>query len=583
MKSDRTLLQKLTPFFFLAVGIPIAVFAMFSQFRLQKSLSDSLTTRIEENLSHADRHTDMVLDKYNTLLYDFCTDDEIISIMNAINENGDELDINSSKIRKELSHICSRNNDIVGITIFTNDNQVIFYDRMSATSVNSTWAAQVKVEGKIKGTVYQGVTEPIDMGQDKVYTFRLARKLTDYRDVKKDIGTVVMSIDESVLREALKSGSDPNFLYQDGVVVSAPDSSDIGKKKEQIETGNYRISTVQNEMCGLYIMNRQSMDGYYKTLSEQAAIWVLITIATMGITAVLSYALTRPYLKEIDTMAEAMSEVEKGNFKMRLPVKDNMSVEIHRISSGFNEMVSHIEELIERVKEAILEQRSAELSALEAQIDPHFLYNTLDAINWKAIEKGEFEISEMVGALGDILRYTVKNPGDESTVEQELYWLHQYILLQSAKAGKDLQVVMDVPEEIKGCRIHKLLLQPFVENAIKHGMKRKCGECNIVLTMRKSGSQIHIMIKDNGCGIELQTLDRLNSKVAGQDSGHDEEYEKIHLGVMNVRKRLNLYYDDKADLYFESELGLYTKVHLFIPQNEQAEGGGNNENCCSGR
>ena len=113
--------------------------------------------------------------------------------------------------------------------------------------------------------------------------------------------------------------------------------------------------------------------------------------------------------------------------------EEKIPKEFTRIGRGFNEMVVHIENLIEQVKQASAEQRMAELSALEAQIDPHFLYNTLDAINWKAIENEQYEISEMIGALADILRYAVKNAGAETSLEHALSWVDSYIMIQSAK------------------------------------------------------------------------------------------------------------------------------------------------------
>lgn len=133
---------------------------------------------------------------------------------------------------------------------------------------------------------------------------------------------------------------------------------------------------------------------------------------------------------------DAMNRVERGDFSARAHTVEKIPKEFARIGHGFNEMVVHIENLIEKVKKASAEQRMAELSALEAQIDPHFLYNTLDAINWKAIENEQYEISEMLGALADILRYAVKNAGEETSLEQALSWVDSYIMIQSVKLGK---------------------------------------------------------------------------------------------------------------------------------------------------
>ena len=289
---------------------------------------------------------------------------------------------------------------------------------------------------------------------------------------------------------------------------------------------------------------------------EQVLFLCVIAVVSAVTMLFLIYRFTKPYLFAVDSLVEAMNEAEEGNFAVSVEVPDNMPVEIRRISGGFNEMVVHIDSLIGQVKEAVVEQKNAELSALEAQIDPHFLYNTLDTINWKAIENEQYDISEMVGSLADILRYTVKNAGGTTTIRQEMGWLREYTMLQAAKLGKKLHIDEQVPEEIMGYQIHKLILQPFVENAIKHGFPEKEGECCLRIIIRAAGEQLHIIIEDNGRGIAPEILKKLND---------DSEEMDGHVGITNVRKRLKLYYGEEADIYFESLQGSYTKAHLFIP------------------
>lgn len=165
----------------------------------------------------------------------------------------------------------------------------------------------------------------------------------------------------------------------------------------------------------------------------------------------------------------------------------------------------------------------------------------------------------MVGALADILRYTVKNAGGTASISEEIAWLKQYIMLQSAKFGKRLDVKIYMPEDVKECRIHKLLLQPFVENTIKYAFADQ-EECALNIRMKKSGEQLHILIQDNGQGMDPDMVAKFNQEECEMEG---------HLGIANVRKRLKLYYGRQAALYFESEAGNYTKVHLFIPIEEE--------------
>lgn len=562
IKREKTLRQKLMPFFFLAVAAPVVLFACLSMYRLDRSMQASLDRQIKGNLSKSEQCLDMVFDKYDTLLKELCSDEAFIAAVDKNGQKGGAKDADDSSIYEELRHMCDQDSGIEGITIITAAGRTMYYDRLSASSENSSWAAQVRAPYMEREPVYEGVAEPVTASSGRVYMLRIARQLEDMKDTGRTVGTAVLSINENLLTDALDAWDiSENYLLQDGVVISAPDDADIGKKMDEIRTGDYRYTSVVNEVSGFTICNKQPLKAYHDTFTEQSLIWLLIMAAVVVAVFVLGYVMTRPYLNEIDRIAGAMSEVERGNFHAEVEVNERTPVEIRKISSGFNQMVRQIEKLIEQVKAAVLEQKNAELSALEAQIDPHFLYNTLDTINWKAIEKGEFEISEMVGALADILRYTVKNAGEETSIEQELYWLRQYILLQSAKEGKEIQMQFHVPENLRGCRIHKLLLQPFVENSIRHGMRHKEGECRVDISMHGTGQQIHIIIADNGNGIDADTLDRLNSR----DFESDRKYAERHLGITNVRKRLKLYYGEQADIYFESRPPEYTKVHLFIP------------------
>ena len=216
-------------------------------------------------------------------------------------------------------------------------------------------------------------------------------------------------------------------------------------------------------------------------------------------------------------------------------------------------------------------QHLTELQLIQAQVNPHFLYNTLDTINWKALEHDDFEVSNMVGALADILRYSIRNPGDMVSIGQELSWLERYTMLQKEKLDQPLMIKTEVPEKLMGYRIHKLLLQPFVENAINHGFRRMTKPCCIEITMKLFGAQLYIRIRDNGCGLPQELVNELNNKNSSDGN---------HVGVANVRKRLELYYGEEHEMYFESREGEGTSVHLFI---RAIRGGSQDEDNNSGR
>lgn len=561
MKKDRTIKQLLISVFVISTCVPILLFAVIFLYRLNKTLSDNIDQQIEFHLNQADQSLDMILDKYDTLLYDFCTDEELIDGVNQINQNPDTLENNSESICQEMSHISNRNVGIAGITILTDTGQTIFYDRLSDSSETTTWADQIQVPKKEKTAIYRSLENLIEENDEQIYVFQIIRNIVDDRNGHQSIGTVVFSIEAAVLYPAVESGENSRIriISNDRILVSA-DAEELGKKYTESHTNEYRYAHKLNETSGFMIRVAHSMKLYRRTIREQILLWILIVMGSLLLLNLSSYYLIRPLVKQLEILDQAMKEVEKGNLRVHIPEKKNMPAELWQITSGFNEMVKNLDGLIGQVKEAVVEQKNAELSALEAQIDPHFLYNTLDTINWKAIENGQFEISEMLGALADILRYTVKNAGAETSIEQEVYFLEYYIFLQKAKLDRDLTVEMQIPQELYGYRIHKLLIQPFVENALKHGL-RDTNEPMLGITMREAGEQIHIIVWNNGTAIEEEELHRLNGKSMEKDTAYTSE----HLGIMNVRKRLALYYGDQTALYFDSRPGRVTQVHLFIP------------------
>lgn len=556
-----TLKRRLITNFLLTALIPVLIFAIISQINIQQRLKENLSDRIKSNLDTAEKNLEMVLDKYETILYDFSTDEDVLEIVRALNESRGDRESNSTSLRKKLSHICNQFTGVEGITIQLKTGEIIYYESLSSFSRNETWADKVKIPKIERGAVYFGDGKPVKIADKNHYMFYIARNITDYRIIENFQGTVVLSVNEERIRRAIASDiGSREYLLSDDVIVSAPDPKKIGKKLSEIQDPeNYQYTTADNEISGFAICNEQPLAYYWKMSVSQWIYFFIIISMTIVIVFILLHFFSRPYIQAVESITGVMSCVEQGEFDHQVRVNPHLPMEIQQISSGFNEMVAHLEMLIAKVKQAVLDQKNAELSALEAQIDPHFLYNTLDTINWKAIENEQYEISGMVGALADILRYTVKNAGGTASISEEIAWLKQYIMLQSAKFGKRLDVKIYMPEDVKECRIHKLLLQPFVENTIKYAFADQ-ETCALNIRMKKSGEQLHILIQDNGQGMDPDMVAKLNQ---------DECEMEGHLGIANVRKRLKLYYGGQAALYFESEVGNYTKVHLFIPIEEE--------------
>lgn len=556
MKREKTLRQNLIFFLVLALMFPMLCFAIASQIRIWKVAYLNMEESIENDIKSMNTTLDLILDKYATVLYDFCTDEDVIELVENINTQQDVLDINSSRLRRELIHICNRHDGVEGITLITDNGRVFFYDRRMASSHTSVWAGDVKAPEIPMGAVYRVADEVIQTEEGETYLYQIIRRLVDYRDINHRIGTVILSMNTDTLDDVFSAGvSSEAFIAEDGVILASTNSSYMRQDVSAVKTENKMTRNMVNEESGWTIYDYHSKEVYLRALLGQTISWGALTVLMVVFLTGSIWYITNPMLDKVESLVQAMNRVEAGDFSVQIVSAGRVPREIRRIVDGFNRMVRQLDKLLIQVKQSAIDQKNAEISAMEAQIDPHFLYNTLDTINWKAIEKEEYEISSMVGILADILRYSIRNPGETVSVGQVLYWMEQYTTLQSKKLDAPLEVEVDVPEQIKNYRVHKLLLQPFVENAIRHGFWQKKEVCRLKVTMRETEDQIHIIIKDNGKGMSPEALARLNDETADAPG---------HVGISNVRKRLKLYYGDDATVYFESREGRYTKAHLFV-------------------
>ena len=202
---------------------------------------------------------------------------------------------------------------------------------------------------------------------------------------------------------------------------------------------------------------------------------------------------------------------------------------------------------------------------LEAQINPHFLYNTLDTINWMAIDHDAYDVSNAITSLARILRYGIEGSNQVVTVRDEMAWLRQYISLQQIRLKNSLDVKIQVPEDLMDLPIHKLLFQPFVENAILHGFEGVKRTHELAIALKRGEKTLHVTIRDNGRGMNAAQCQMLEESSVSQESKH-------HIGVRNALQRMRMYYGRNVQIHVESEVDMGTCITLELPieKEEQA-------------
>lgn len=281
-----------------------------------------------------------------------------------------------------------------------------------------------------------------------------------------------------------------------------------------------------------------------------AAIFVLITA--------LSYYIPLSITRPIRKLSEVTDQVAKGDLTVRSDVRTGAEVSV--LSDSLNTMIDKIDELLEQVKKEQIRLRKAEFELLQSQINPHFLYNTLDAIVWLAEAGEQKKVVSMVGSLSDFFRTSLNQGKDIITIKEELQHSRSYLEIQQMRYQDILNYEIHVPEELHRYLIPKITIQPLVENALYHGIKNKRGPGRIVISGRKEEDFLILQIEDNGIGMSKERLDQvkegMNQKIPT---------EKDIYGLYNVNERIRLNFGEKYGISIESIYGKGTVVSIILP------------------
>jgi sensor histidine kinase YesM len=311
----------------------------------------------------------------------------------------------------------------------------------------------------------------------------------------------------------------------------------------------------------------------YRVYQEQFLLCMFIVLLlSIGAALLIANLLARP----IRLLKEAMLSVGAGEFEQRIDYRGNN--EIAEIVQTFNKMIDQLNEMIqqnlrimeENAKNKIKENHlmamktRAELLMLQAQINPHFLYNTLEAINLKSLKSGNTDISAMVSALADLFRYSVSKGTDFVPLEKELNHVANYVKIQQFRFGHSFALEFDIPDHLKNTNVMKFCLQPIVENSIKHGFAGWDSGGLIRITVSETDQRIQLSISDNGAGMDQQKLEQLTAGLDGDFEGAATEDRGI--GLINVYQRLKLFYNEQVSMEIRSKLMRGTTVTLTFPK-----------------
>lgn len=273
----------------------------------------------------------------------------------------------------------------------------------------------------------------------------------------------------------------------------------------------------------------------------------------------LSYRIPLDITKPIIELSNVTNQVANGNLSVRSKVYDG--VEASMLSDSLNAMIDKINELLSQVTTEQIRLRKAEFELLQSQINPHFLYNTLDAIVWLAESGDQKQVVKMVGWLSDFFRTSLNQGKDVVTIKEELQHVRSYLEIQQVRYQDILKFEIKVPESLENYYIPKITLQPIVENALYHGIKNKRGLGCITIDGIENGEDFVISVKDDGIGMTEERLEKVSYEIT-----HMESDEKVVYGLYNINERIRLNFSDKYGISIESKYGEGTCVEVLLPK-----------------
>ena len=371
-----------------------------------------------------------------------------------------------------------------------------------------------------------------------------------------------------------------DILFSSNAALPIPHVDTLVKQVEGLATDTWE--TIRAEDTEYYVRCKRigPSDWYIASilphrdvfrLSRELSAEMLVIVVCVALTAyLLACLISRSTLKRMKQLTATMQAVENGNVAVRLVPSGND--EITRMMEGFNQMMDRVDTLMEESVEQGLQIKNLELKALQAQINPHFLYNSLDLINCTAIDRNVPEISRMVNALGKFYRLSLSKGREVISLAEELRHAQLYVEIQNLRFENRILATWDTDASADRCQIIKIVLQPIIENAILHGIfekPSKSGHLNV--RVRRYDDGIRITVEDDGVGMDQKTLAESFSRIT--PPGHATVSGGY--GIRNIAERLTLAYGSPYGLSCESSPGKGTTVTVHIPailpEEEQEE------------
>lgn len=584
-----SLQRKVILVYLLIAVLPIVIITLSASIIYYNRILKGAYSLVEQNARQHEVVVQERLDSYKSVLYELLTNTECIELAKSI-KYGDEpsLIIDEAHMETILRGSVYTYDGIRSAAFIADSGHYTAYSKWYSSTMESIWSDAEQREkiydlvDKEQKLTYIPTQNLSNRERRDDYVIMIGYPIKNLR-TKEQSGVIVIALADDALlfddsQRVQGNGTETNgvttvIVDKEERILAGAEHSYVNKNynnflKEQY--GNIkRVSENRQAIqgTGWSIINIIDTAVYRRDIYQLVGVVFILTIGITVFFFMLVFLISGRYIGTIHRIAQNIHDYE-GTERELMNVDVDEKDELYVIVRQFNKMTARVNSLVEtlrqrneEIKAAAISQKHAEIKALEAQINPHFLFNTLDSINWRAIEHDEEEISNMLGALGSLLRYSVSNIDMQVVLEAEISWLKKYVFLQRDRFQDSFDCRYDITEEALAFPIYKMLLQPIIENTILHAFEEvKEGGMIDVKAYIRTDNKLQISIRDNGCGMSEDTLTEIKKEINEKGPLNSKS-----IGISNVIHRLKIYYHEEAEITVTSKLGQGSEFVLVIP------------------
>jgi len=588
--QGSSLRNRIIRYFIIIILCAVVGYMLAAIFNSRQIIEDMTTENTEHMISVINKEIDSYILNMSSYADLLSENSDVRTYLFSVGQADRRLQ-SKKRIEEQVSILMKARDDIVDIGFISEAGR--YYLNDSESKINpgvrlSDYPWLIKAFDGKKNVTPSHVQNIVKDQYPWVVT--LSDSIENYVD-NNNAGAVFIYLNFSTINDLCKSVSlgEKGYIFivdSDGTIVYHPKqqliyggfiSEEIGRVLTSGESRFY-----SEDGSKLYIVGHSDVTGwttvgvYYqeemlkrvRSIVQQYLIIALILVVFATLLAImLANAVTWPILR----LRESMNQVQQGDFDVHLKELETND-EIGDLVTSFERMTREINELLDSNVRAEKEKRKNEMKALQAQINPHFLYNTLDSIIWMSQAGRKDDVIKMTSSLSKLLRRSISNPEEKVTIAEELDQVKNYLVIQKMRYRNKLEYEIETNGELEDRKVIKLLLQPLVENAIYHGVKIKEGKGLISIRVFQEYGNLCISVQDDGVGMTPEQLDHI----------YDEQKKDAvgtGVGIYNVDKRIKLNYGEEYGVFFKSWQGAGTVATIVLPfENEKTQLDGTEEN-----